>query len=111
VLERSSIREREVVQREVRLREGLTLYTRWGNGPALRRRCLSSRPVGRCSSPDAAPAAGSTAGAGHSRRRRKVPDDQVEVASMASWRPAPELTLTLRGLACSATGTVTVRTP
>lgn len=34
VLERSSISEREVVQREVRLREGLTLCTRLGNGPA-----------------------------------------------------------------------------
>jgi apolipoprotein N-acyltransferase len=35
VLERSAVSERTVLQGEVDLREGLTLYTRWGNGPAL----------------------------------------------------------------------------
>jgi apolipoprotein N-acyltransferase len=35
VLERTSVSERAVIQRAVELREGLTLYTRWGNGPAL----------------------------------------------------------------------------
>ena len=31
VVERSAISEQRVVQREVQLREGLTIYTRWGN--------------------------------------------------------------------------------
>lgn len=31
VVERSAISEQRVIQREVQLREGLTLYTRWGN--------------------------------------------------------------------------------
>jgi apolipoprotein N-acyltransferase len=35
VLERSAVSERRVLQREVTLREGLTLYTRLGNGPGL----------------------------------------------------------------------------
>jgi apolipoprotein N-acyltransferase len=35
VLERTAVSEREVIQRDVELREGLTIYTRWGNGPAL----------------------------------------------------------------------------
>lgn len=35
VLERSSISERRVIQREVHLREGLTIYTRLGNLPGL----------------------------------------------------------------------------
>jgi apolipoprotein N-acyltransferase len=35
VLERTAVSERAVIQREVELREGLTIYTRWGNGPAL----------------------------------------------------------------------------
>jgi apolipoprotein N-acyltransferase len=35
VLERSAVSEQRVIQREVALREGLTLYTRWGNGPGL----------------------------------------------------------------------------
>jgi apolipoprotein N-acyltransferase len=35
VLERSAVSERRVIQREVELREGLTIYTRLGNGPAL----------------------------------------------------------------------------
>ena len=35
VLERTAVSERSVLQRDVELREGLTLYTRWGNGPAL----------------------------------------------------------------------------
>ena len=35
VLERSSVSERRVIQREVELREGLTIYTRVGNAPAL----------------------------------------------------------------------------
>jgi apolipoprotein N-acyltransferase len=35
VLERSAVSEPRVLQREVALREGLTLYTRWGNGPGL----------------------------------------------------------------------------
>ena len=35
VLERSAVSERTVIQRDVELREGLTVYTRWGNGPAL----------------------------------------------------------------------------
>lgn len=35
VLERSAVSERRVIQREVRLREGLTIYTRLGNLPAL----------------------------------------------------------------------------
>ncbi|MGV3760710.1 MAG: apolipoprotein N-acyltransferase, partial [Actinomycetota bacterium] len=35
VVERSAISERRVLQREVVLREGLTLYTRWGNVPGL----------------------------------------------------------------------------
>jgi apolipoprotein N-acyltransferase len=35
VIERTAVSERRVVQREVELREGLTIYTRWGNGPAL----------------------------------------------------------------------------
>lgn len=32
---RSSISERSVLQQQVELREGLTWYTRWGNGPGL----------------------------------------------------------------------------
>ena len=35
VLERSAVSERRVLQREVTLREGLTLYTRLGTGPGL----------------------------------------------------------------------------
>jgi apolipoprotein N-acyltransferase len=35
VLERTSVSERAVIQREMELREGLTLYTRWGNTIAL----------------------------------------------------------------------------
>ena len=35
VLERTSVSEQAVLQREVRLREGLTIYTRVGNAPAL----------------------------------------------------------------------------
>lgn len=35
VVERSSISERRVLQRPVELREGLTLYTHWGNVPGL----------------------------------------------------------------------------
>lgn len=35
VVERSAISERRVLQRPVELREGLTLYTRWGNAPGL----------------------------------------------------------------------------
>ncbi|MGH9274421.1 MAG: apolipoprotein N-acyltransferase, partial [Acidimicrobiales bacterium] len=35
VLERSAVSEQRVLQREVMLREGWTLYTRWGNGPGL----------------------------------------------------------------------------
>ena len=35
VLERSSVSERRIIQREVALREGQTVYTRWGNAPAL----------------------------------------------------------------------------
>jgi len=35
VLERTAVSERRVLQREVELREGLTLYTRWGNGPGV----------------------------------------------------------------------------
>ncbi len=35
VLARSAISETRVLQRAVELREGLTLYTRWGNGPGL----------------------------------------------------------------------------
>jgi apolipoprotein N-acyltransferase len=35
VLERTAVSERAVIQREMELREGLTIYTRWGNGPAL----------------------------------------------------------------------------
>jgi apolipoprotein N-acyltransferase len=35
VLDRTSVSERRVIQREVRLREGLTPYTRLGNAPAL----------------------------------------------------------------------------
>jgi apolipoprotein N-acyltransferase len=35
VVERSSVSEERVIQREVRLREGLTLYTRIGNAPAI----------------------------------------------------------------------------
>ncbi|MFL6206745.1 MAG: apolipoprotein N-acyltransferase [Acidimicrobiales bacterium] len=35
VLERTSVGEQAVIQRQVELREGLTIYTRWGNGPAL----------------------------------------------------------------------------
>jgi apolipoprotein N-acyltransferase len=35
VLERSGIGERDVIQRRVRLREGLTPYTHLGNAPAL----------------------------------------------------------------------------
>jgi len=35
VLERTAVSERAVIQREVELREGLTIYTRWGNGPAV----------------------------------------------------------------------------
>jgi apolipoprotein N-acyltransferase len=35
VLERSSVSELRVIQRDVRLREGLTIYTRVGNAPAL----------------------------------------------------------------------------
>jgi apolipoprotein N-acyltransferase len=35
VLERSGVAERKVIQRQARLREGLTIYTRVGNAPAL----------------------------------------------------------------------------
>lgn len=35
VLERTAVSERVVLQREVELREGLTPYVRWGNGPGL----------------------------------------------------------------------------
>lgn len=35
VLERSAISEQRVLQREVELREGLTIYTRLGNGPGF----------------------------------------------------------------------------
>jgi apolipoprotein N-acyltransferase len=35
VLERSAVSERRVLQGQVQLREGLTLYTRLGNGPGL----------------------------------------------------------------------------
>jgi len=35
VVQRSAISERRVLQRTVELREGLTLYTRWGNAPGL----------------------------------------------------------------------------
>lgn len=35
VVERSAVSEERVIQREVRLREGLTIYTRYGNAPAL----------------------------------------------------------------------------
>lgn len=35
VIERSAVSERRVIQRTVELREGLTLYTRWGNAPGL----------------------------------------------------------------------------
>jgi apolipoprotein N-acyltransferase len=35
VLDRSAVSERKVIQRTVRLREGLTIYTRVGNAPAL----------------------------------------------------------------------------
>lgn len=35
VVERSAVSEKRVIQRVVTLREGLTLYTRWGNGPGL----------------------------------------------------------------------------
>jgi len=35
VLERSAVSEERVIQQAVALREGLTLYTRWGNGPGL----------------------------------------------------------------------------
>jgi apolipoprotein N-acyltransferase len=35
VLERTAVSERAVLQRRVELREGLTLYTRWGHGPAV----------------------------------------------------------------------------
>lgn len=35
VLERSAVSERRVIQREVELREGLTIYTRFGNAPGL----------------------------------------------------------------------------
>jgi apolipoprotein N-acyltransferase len=35
VLERTAVSERSVLQRDVELREGLTIYTRLGNGPAL----------------------------------------------------------------------------
>jgi apolipoprotein N-acyltransferase len=35
VLERSSVSEQRVIQREVELREGLTVYTRLGHAPAL----------------------------------------------------------------------------
>lgn len=35
VLARSAVSEERVIQRAVELREGLTLYTRWGNGPGL----------------------------------------------------------------------------
>ena len=35
VLERTAISEQRVLQREVTLREGLTIYTRLGNGPGL----------------------------------------------------------------------------
>ena len=35
VLERTAVSEARVIQREVELREGLTIYTRWGNGPAI----------------------------------------------------------------------------
>lgn len=35
VVQRSAVSEERVIQREVQLREGLTIYTRWGNAPAL----------------------------------------------------------------------------
>jgi len=35
VVERSAVSEQRVIQRDVQLREGLTIYTRWGNAPAL----------------------------------------------------------------------------
>jgi apolipoprotein N-acyltransferase len=35
VVERSGVSERRVIQREVGVREGTTVYTRWGNAPAL----------------------------------------------------------------------------
>lgn len=35
VVERSAVSERRVIQREVGVREGTTVYTRWGNAPAL----------------------------------------------------------------------------
>jgi apolipoprotein N-acyltransferase len=35
VVERTSVGEQAVIQRRMELREGLTIYTRWGNGPAL----------------------------------------------------------------------------
>ncbi|MFP5255492.1 MAG: apolipoprotein N-acyltransferase [Acidimicrobiia bacterium] len=35
VVERTAISERRVLQRPVELRDGLTLYTRWGNAPGL----------------------------------------------------------------------------
>ncbi len=35
VQQRTAIGERAVIQQTVELREGLTLYTRWGNGPGL----------------------------------------------------------------------------
>jgi apolipoprotein N-acyltransferase len=35
VLERTAVSERRVLQREVQLRQGLTIYTRLGNGPGL----------------------------------------------------------------------------
>jgi apolipoprotein N-acyltransferase len=35
VLERTSVSEQAVIQREMELREGLTIYTRWGNTVAL----------------------------------------------------------------------------
>jgi apolipoprotein N-acyltransferase len=35
VVERSAVSERRVIQREVGVREGTTIYTRWGNAPAL----------------------------------------------------------------------------
>jgi apolipoprotein N-acyltransferase len=35
VLERTAVSEQRVIQRDVELRDGLTIYVRWGNGPAL----------------------------------------------------------------------------
>lgn len=35
VVQRSAVSEERIIQRGVQLREGLTIYTRWGNAPAL----------------------------------------------------------------------------